>query len=73
MIVVSFVWRLSVYLWFSGKSSNTFLSHPVPVLLGIVDEVVEPPEVVVPVLGQDNSITFVVQTYKIDEVKYLTS
>ncbi len=40
-----------------------------PVLLGIVDEVVEPPEVVVPELGQENSITFVVQTYKIDEVE----
>lgn len=48
-------------------------SHPLWLLLGIVDEVIEPPEVIVPELGQDNSITFVVQTYSIDEVEYLTS
>lgn len=35
---------------------------------GIV-EVIEPPKVVVPELGQENSITFVVQTYEIDEVR----
>ena len=35
---------------------------------GIADEVIEPPEVIVPELGQENAITFTVETYEIQEV-----
>ena len=35
---------------------------------GIIGEVIEPPEVIVPELGQENAITFTVETYEIDEV-----
>lgn len=35
---------------------------------GIVGEQIKAPQVVVPALGQENAITFVVQTYNADEV-----
>ena len=35
---------------------------------GIINEVIEPPQVVVPMLGQENTITFVVETYDFIEV-----
>ena len=35
--------------------------------IGIV-EVIEPPQVVVPMLGQENAISFVIETYHLNEV-----
>lgn len=35
---------------------------------GILNEVIEPPPVAIPMLGQENAITFAVETYKIHEV-----
>ena len=36
---------------------------------GINNEVIEPPQVVIPMLGQENAITFVVETYQFNEVR----
>ena len=44
---------------------------PYPLSLGIVNEVVETPAVLVPELGEGNTATFVVLTYRIDEVHLL--
>ena len=35
---------------------------------GIINEVIEPPQVAVPMLGQENAITFIVETYGYNEV-----
>jgi hypothetical protein len=37
---------------------------------GIVNDVIVPPEVIIPQLGQENAITLTVETYQIDEVRY---
>ena len=35
---------------------------------GIINEMIEPPQVAVPMLGQENAITFIVETYGFNEV-----
>ena len=48
---------------------SKFYPYNNEISLGIVNEMVEPPQVVVPMLGQENVITFVVETYHLSQVK----
>ena len=38
-------------------------------ILGISNEVIEPPQVVIPMLGRENAVTYLVETYELNQVR----